>query len=357
MRKSIANFKESLRFEYWPVGLVYLPALFYWLILAFRSRAMLYMTAANPGIEMGGFFGESKKAILDLVPDALKPQTILFQSGDRHISHKLQLAGISFPVVAKPNVGERGNGVEKLNDLNSLEAFLSDKNEPYLIQEYSSYPLEYGVLFYRMPGEEKGKVLSITGKKFMSLVGDGKSSMCQLMEKDFRFRKQIERLAAHINLEIIPDLNEVVHPEPIGNHCRGTEFTNENHLISEQVHALFSQIAGQMEGFYIGRFDLKAKNENALLSGDGLHILEVNGTTSEPGHIYSRGYGILNAYRSIFEMMKKVQEIGVANHKRGTAYTSLSEFLLTLNQHFFRKNKPKTKLDVVSEPIYSQPVH
>ncbi|MDX5321090.1 MAG: hypothetical protein LPK45_08285, partial [Bacteroidota bacterium] len=51
---------ERYRFEYWPVWLVYLPTLLYWAVLAIRARSLFYMTAANPSIELGGFFGESK---------------------------------------------------------------------------------------------------------------------------------------------------------------------------------------------------------------------------------------------------------------------------------------------------------
>lgn len=83
--------------------------------------------------------------------------------------------------------------------------------------------------------------------------------------------------------------------EPIGNHCRGAEFTNENHPINTAVHTQFSKIASEMKGFYFGRFDLKAKREIDLETGDFLHVMEVNGTTSEAGHIYSMGFGALKA--------------------------------------------------------------
>jgi len=329
--------KQKWRFEYWPIGLVYFPTLFYWAYLAIRARALFYMTAANPGIELGGFFGESKSGILDLVPDKYKPQTLFINPLSPSWREEQRLYGPAYPLVAKPNVGERGNGVELMHSETELIAFMKGKTENYLLQEFSAYPLEYGVLFYRMPGETEGNVTSITGKKFMQVTGDGLLSIRQLMQANYRYSLQIERLEKQIDLEEILAAGKNMLLEPIGNHCRGTEFTNENRLITKAVSEQFSRIGGEMEGFYFGRFDLKAKQESDLETGEYLHIMEVNGTTSEAGHIYSRGFGVWNAYRVIFSQMHLIYQISLANHKRGVAYSPFKEFTSTVWKHFFPK--------------------
>lgn len=335
-------------YEYWPFWLLYLPVLPYWLYLAIRAKHPLYLTAANPGIEMGGFFGESKQGILDMVPNQYKPKTILVNP-ESNWTALFELAHMQFPLVAKPNIGERGDGVEKITSFLELQSFLANKKEEYLLQEYSNHPLEYGVLFYRLPGEKSGKVISLTGKKFMQVIGDGEKSIQELMLENPRFAKQVERLALTRDLNQIPEKNQSILLEPIGNHCRGTEFTNENHLINEKMNECFSTISRQMKGFYIGRFDLKAESVDSLYTGEGLHIMEVNGTTSEPGHIYDVDYSLIKAYRDIFSVMKKVYLVSVAVHKsEAQAYTKPSEFLSTLWQHFVVRKKPANKKGLIA---------
>ncbi len=346
-------FAKYRHYEYWPFWLFYLPTLPYWLVLAIRARHPLYMTAANPGIEMGGFFGESKSGILNLVPHRYKPQTQLLLAGQIPAAHDLENWGLQFPLIAKPNIGERGDGVALLDDMQSLQHFLTAQNQDYLLQEYSSYRYEYGVLYYRIPGQEKGRVISITGKRFMQVVGDGQRSLRELMQAELRFAMQIERMENSLDLNRIPSAGEKVLLEPIGNHCRGTEFTNENALISDAVHAQFDAIAKAMPGFYIGRFDLKAGSPKDLETGERLHILEVNGTTSEAGHIYDRDYTIWRAYRDIYKLMTAVYQVSVAAHKQGQPYTKAGEFIRTVLAHFRGERKnlapPKTNL-ILSTP-------
>lgn len=340
------SWRYKIQFEYWPISLVYIPTLFYWAYLAFRARALFYMTAANPGIELGGFFGESKSAILDLVPDAYKPKTIQINPQSSSWLDEQRRFGPPYPLVAKPNVGERGNGVEVMHNEEALIAFLHDKTESYLLQEFSTYSYEYGVLFYRMPNEKQGRVISITGKIFMEITGDGHHTIRQLMEANYRYSLQIERLSQQRNLEEVLPAGKKLILEPIGNHCRGTEFTNKNALINQKVHEQFTQIAERMDGFYFGRFDLKAKRELDLETGEFLHIMEVNGTTSEAGHIYSQGFGVLNAYRVIFSQMTLIYKISLENHKRGVAYSPFKEFTSTVWNHFFpKKSRTSTSIE------------
>jgi hypothetical protein len=39
--------------------------------------------------------------------------------------------------------------------------------EDFLIQEFIDYPLEFGITYYRMPGEQKGHITGIVEKCFM----------------------------------------------------------------------------------------------------------------------------------------------------------------------------------------------
>tara|TARA_B110000858_G_scaffold33941_1_gene37806 strand:+ start:833 stop:1060 length:228 start_codon:yes stop_codon:yes gene_type:complete len=46
-----------------------------------RTRKLLYFTAANPSIDMGGFFGERKDEILALIPNEYKASSINVTNG------------------------------------------------------------------------------------------------------------------------------------------------------------------------------------------------------------------------------------------------------------------------------------
>ena len=49
------------------------------------------------------------------------------------------------------------------------------------MQPYHEGPFEAGVFYYRMPGWERGRILSITDKHFPVLVGDGHSTIQELV--------------------------------------------------------------------------------------------------------------------------------------------------------------------------------
>ena len=52
----------------------------------------------------------------------------------------------------------------------------------YHIQEYVDYPLEVGIFYYRYPDAETGHISGIVGKEFLTVTGNGKDSLIQLLE-------------------------------------------------------------------------------------------------------------------------------------------------------------------------------
>ena len=56
--------------EFWPARLFYLPVAAYYCWLALRYRSFTLPSAANPGMPTGGFVGESKYAIIDVLQRA-----------------------------------------------------------------------------------------------------------------------------------------------------------------------------------------------------------------------------------------------------------------------------------------------
>ena len=142
------------------------------------------------------------------------------------ILDRMKEISLSYPVIAKPDVGERGNQVTLILNRDELITYNVKSTAKYIVQEYIDYEIELGVLYSRMPNSQKGKVSSITLKEFLSVTGDGKSTVKELMQKSLRARFQIERLSNEFGdrMSTILKDGEFKLLEPIGNHCRGTKF-------------------------------------------------------------------------------------------------------------------------------------
>jgi hypothetical protein len=319
MRLPLFIYKYA-RYEYWPWLLFYIPVLPYWLYLALKNRSLAYFSAANPGIELGGFYGESKSEILKSIdkhylPAAIEVDGLPFDS----IIHLLGEQHIGYPVIAKPDVGERGNDVAKIHNEPELAAYHARAKSKYIIQEFVDYDIELGVLYSRLPDSKKGQVSSVTLKEFLSVTGDGKSTIKQLMQKSVRARFQIRRLEKEMGSRIhnIPGHHEKLLLEPIGNHCRGTRFIDNNFLINERLNEVFDAISLPIAGFYYGRFDLKVRSIEDLYQGTNIRILELNGASSEPGHIYDIKNTLFSAYRDLMHHWKRLAEVSQGNVQKG----------------------------------------
>lgn len=332
------------KYEYWPVWLFFLPGIFvFWPLLAIRAKALLYFTAANPGIPLGGFFGEEKYDIIKDISNEYLPQTLLVgKESKSELSKTVKENNLEYPIVVKPNIGERGKDVVIVNNETELLEHTSHFEEDIILQEYITFAEEYGVIFYKLPNGKGKGITSIVKKGFLSVVGDGITEVRKLLTKQERGRLYLKLLEVEEpeRLATIPKKGELYIVQPIGNHCKGTAFLNSNNLINSEMIEAFDIISTPMNGFYYGRFDLRCTSDEDLQKGKNIKIIEVNGTTSEPGHIYdSRNMNIFKAYRDIWRNMKIINTISIINHRQyNVAYSTKKEFINTLNTHFFKRN-------------------
>ncbi|MBA3901698.1 MAG: hypothetical protein H0X62_16100 [Bacteroidetes bacterium] len=327
-------FIRLTHWEYWPTKLVYFPVFIYYLWLAIKSRSFFFFDNVNPVMEAGGLFGTSKYKQLNFLSDNLKPKTILIHPGTfiGAVMEKLKREEITFPFIAKPDKAERGIGVELLHDLPGLEKYLKNVSFDFIIQEYISFPFEAGVFYYRFPDAKSGKIPSIVLKEFLSVTGDGISSINELMLKSERAKLVLKRQKIQLGNKInaIPAEGERMLLEPIGNHNRGTAFIDGNYLINENLEKIFNAIANQLPDFHYGRFDLKAPSLEAFCKGEQLRIVEVNGVNAEPAHIYDASTPILVAWRTLFCHWGIIYQISKINSAKGLKpaklYSMLSHF-------------------------------
>lgn len=311
--------------EYWPFEVIYFPIFGYWVWLSLKARSPFFFTASNPGIEYGGMQGESKYDILKKIPQELVPTTLRFSSSSTvgDVEKQMEQNGLSFPVICKPDIGERGWKVQKVSDTGQLESYIKNINISFLVQEYIDLPVEAGVFYYRMPGA-CGTVSSVVLKEMLSVTGDGSSTLKQLILNNDRAKLQWKVLREKFagKLDRIPGPGEQIELVSIGNHCKGTKFLNGNHLINGQLTATFDSISRKIDGFYFGRYDLRTASYEDLVAGR-VKIMELNGAGAEPSHIYHPGASLREAYRVLFHHWKMLYRISAANHTLGTAYPSL----------------------------------
>lgn len=324
-----SDFSIKLRhWEYWPFGILQAPFFFYWLWLSLKARSLFFFSASNPSIYTGGMLGESKKAALDLVPDLFKPKSILVKlpvTVDKVLAD-INKSGLTFPVIFKPDIGERGWLVRKIHNETEIAEYLSVVPTDFIVQEFLDLPLEFGVFYVRKPSEENGKVISITSKEMLTVVGNGVDTLAVLVYKNDRAKLQTERLAKIFALRwqtVIPK-GEQVSLNTIGNHCLGTKFMNGSSLITDKLNASFDKLSKQVQGFYFGRYDLRCATLEDLENGS-VKIMELNGCGAEPAHIYQPGFSLWQALVVLYRHWKVMYEISAENHKQGVPYISFAE--------------------------------
>ena len=315
--------------EYWPFEVVYIPVVIYYLYLSAKARSLFFFSAANPGMESGGMLGESKIEIMDLIDDAYKPKTLFFRycAPAEQVINRMVLVGIWFPIIAKPNQGERGWRVEKVSSQAELTDYLTGNHMDFIVQEYVDEPLELGVFYYRMPGKKTGTITSIVQKEFLSVTGNGYATIRELINQNERAVLQGPALEKRFGngLDEVPETGQTRQLMPIGNHCRGTKFLNANKHITPELVAVFDRISLSIEGFYYGRYDLRCRSWADLYRGKHIRIMELNGAGAEPAHIYQPGFSIWAGWRSLLAHWNLLYTISRENHRRGVPYMTLTE--------------------------------
>lgn len=339
--------RDRLNHEYWPWFLIYLPVLPIYLAEALRSRRAAFFTNVNPGIDMGGFFGERKSEIYALLPGTSYPATVLVPAAtsEHDILALVNSEGIQFPLVVKPDVGERGRGVERVTEETRLLEMLTNATEDLLVQRLATGEYEYGLMFAREPATGRTDLLSITGKRFLQVCGDGQRSVAELLHLEYRGSKQVERLrSSAINeLDRIPRNGERFQVEPIGNHCRGTTFLDEGHLRTARLEKAVGDLLHGVEGVYYGRLDVRATSEEALKAGK-FEVIELNGVSSEPGHIYDPSYSIWRCWRELIRHVQRAVRISRELKAGGVEPVPLRKVIDRCAQHFgWWSGRPDTR--------------
>lgn len=338
-RLLVGRMKRIANWEFWPIRVFYLPVVIYVLGLGVRHRDLTAFTAANPALPAGGFKGESKNDIYHGLQrsDAARPHLLkhAILRSRLPIADRLRCAWkfiddhrLQFPIVIKPDAGERGLGVRIVRSYDELENELIDADTDVILQEFCGGE-EVSIFYYRRPSERRGRIFSITEKRFPSVMGDGRSTLEDLILNDPRavclakkyFEQNAERLGD------VPVAGEIVKIIDIGTHSRGAVFVDGGCLRTDALEAKIDEICRGFEGFYFGRFDIRAASFDDLRRGENFRIIELNGVTSESTNIYDPRYSLTDAYRILYRQWRLAFEIGLENIRLGATPTSLPDLI------------------------------
>lgn len=328
---------KVLNWEYWPFGLVYFPIFFLWAFYAIKAKTIFFFNAANPNIKNGGFLNESKIEIYDQIPQQYYPKTQIVRANTSldFVLKKLEESQQTFPLILKPDMGLRGNAVKKVSNLDELKEYHVKADFDFLIQDVIPYENEVGVFYVKLPNESKGKLTGIVAKEYLIVEGDGVSTIEQLIKKNPRFELQLKALKKEYKDRLLKVLlqGEKINLVPYGNHARGAKFIDASHLISDKLTTVIENISSQIPEFYFGRFDIMYNTFEELENGINFSIVELNGSGSEPTHIYDPKHSIFFAWKELARHITYMYKIGQHNHNRGFKFLSRKEGMKEYREH------------------------
>jgi hypothetical protein len=328
-------------FEFWPGWLFYAPVFAFWILNAIRYRSITLPALANPRIDAGGICGESKNDILDLAGPAARAWIAKYAGvtvSGHNDGNDLALAeaamaraGLSYPVVAKPDMSCNGVGVRIVANATELGCYLAafPRAARLQLQELVTLEGEAGIFYIRHPGEVCGRITSVTLKFPPTVIGDGASSVRDLIATDPRLRAVSRLLLPKLGNKagLVPATLEPVRLVFVGNHCRGSTFKDGRDAVTPALTALIDAIARDMPDLHFSRIDLRYNSLEELRTGENFKIIEFNGSGSEATHIWDPAMTILEAYRTQFFHYGESFRIGAAIRARGLKPTGFLHLL------------------------------
>ncbi|MFN3524881.1 MAG: hypothetical protein ACK4YU_02225 [Paracoccus sp. (in: a-proteobacteria)] len=305
-----------------------LPSLM-WLALSIRHRSLTLPSAANPALDAGGLWGESKSqglalfgptgqrflppfVTIDCLPGADWVHSALAAMADHDMA---------FPVVGKPDRGYQGWGVRLLNTPDDLTDYLSRQPDDaqVMLQALIDMPGEAGIFYIRHPGQPRGRIVSMAFVHPPHVIGDGHSTVAQLVARD-----PILQANAAIYRERNPGAWDQI-PAPDAFHMLtnarsarlGAVYRDALDQVTPELEAVIDRISAEIPDFHFGRFDIRFRSIAELQQGRGFRIVELNGAGAEMLHIWAGEGRLWTAWRTLWRQYRDLFAIGAAMRKQG----------------------------------------
>lgn len=341
-----ATLRRAAHHEFWPAWAFYAPLPPWLAWLSLRYGGAMTFTCANPAIDAGGgVVGESKLDILRALAGAegLLPAVRIAPGEARERLGRLQtaMAGgevpAAYPIVLKPDQGQRGYAVRVARGESDALDYLSRMERAVVAQAYHPGPVEVGCMWMRdadAPEGRIGRVFSMNTKDLPDLVGDGRRTVEQLIYRHRRFRCQADIYLArfaHRRLDVL-GAGERLRLVYAGNHAQGAIFRDAGKHITPELEAWVDRAAAAFSapaaaeraalppgdnGLDFGRFDIRAESIEKLRRAEGLAIIELNGTSAESTNVYDPDRSVWWAWGVLLHQWRELYRLGARRRAAG----------------------------------------
>jgi hypothetical protein len=315
----------------------------YYLYLSIKAKSFGFFNAVNPSIYCGGMGLEKKSDVNKITPSEVlaKSKLVQINSSIIQVENIFKNNGFAFPIIAKPDIGCRGNWVKKIDSIDELKIYHEQIKVDYLIEELIDFKKEIGMFYVRLPNEKFGKITGIVEKKGIQIVGDGQSTIGELILKSYRYHLHYNTLfQTNVALKNkVLKSGESIELSSIGNHARGATFYDASNKITDNLNVVFDKLSKSIPEFYYGRYDIKFNTWEELEQGKNFKIIEINGSGSEPTHIYDPNHSFVFAVYEYMRHWRMMYQVAKQNKARGNSYFSLNECLdfLKQNKAYYKK--------------------
>ncbi|MEO8010277.1 MAG: hypothetical protein ABI650_01390 [Dokdonella sp.] len=332
-------------FERLPKWLNLVPMIAQWLWLGLLHRSVTLPSSANPHITAGGLVGDTKSEYFNCMGRSARSRIaefVMIQArGSASLPEALAAMGdanLSFPVVAKPDLGWCGFGVRRIDDSAALHDYLARYpcGAALMLQRYLAQSGEAGLFYMRHPDQSTGQLLGILLRHYPQVSGDGVSTIAQLVEADLRLQRTVRSAEHTCNYEPnrVPAAGESVRLSLIASTRVGGRYEDGSNNATAELTAAVDAIARDMPQFHVGRFDVRYQTLEDLRLGR-FTIMEVNGAGSEAVHAWDPRYSIREVYRIVFAKQRLLFALAAANRARGHQPVGM----LALARHYLHQRR------------------
>jgi membrane protein DedA with SNARE-associated domain len=331
-----------------PMALVHVALILTWICCALRYRSLTLPMVVNPRLPNGGLWDES---ISDYFLDAAASErhwiagftvvtrrsgpSTLFADLNRALE-SLQAARIDFPLVAKPDRGDRGRRVRRIADVAGLRDYLRDVpgGARLILQRLVPFANEATVLYARMPGEARGRILSILLRPGSRLLGEDQGFGLDRLSAQVRSRckgrsgevSNVPATAEHELDRAVPLVRALPahHQGSDALRCDGRD------LITPALEARIDAIARSISEFHYGRFDLRFASVDGFARGESFSITRIEGIRGAMSEARDPLLPLAATYRHLVDQQRILFLLGAKNRARGFAPAGLGAVLRRL---------------------------
>ena len=329
--------------EYRPNKYFRIPIYFIRLWYAIKAQHPFFFSAINPGISGLWFLDDPKTETYKLLDKKYYPQSVTIQLPipQSYLKDLIWQSQILYPLIIKPDGDSvQGNNVYLIHEENDWKKYLKKLPQwQYLLQEYIAWE-EYSIYYYRYPKNNRGNILGLTKKIYPTIVGDGYSTVWQIIQNHERYYRYYSLFKNQYDINMEEILSSWISKQlaTIGNHCKWSLFLDRSSYVSKDLISHIDTIFQNTE-LYLFRLDVKWLSRNEIASWNFKIIESNNGIFAEPTYMYDPEYKIINAYKQIANIWSHGYKIAMYNHNdHNISYISIKKGRAFIKKFLVKKS-------------------